>query len=373
MNQDSLAALPDELLRDIVEHLDTARDVARLAAVSRRARHFVQRDGWTTFVRRRFASLQLPYVQPGQWDVLARKLTYLDRCWEQRAFALSQYTDIPVSRTGPRQANRGQSVAAATLIDARYLSSVDKDYVVWGHGEDLMVRTSKGLSKTNNAHRHWHRIPGADLDYAAGIGDVTALTVLDRGLGAQVAVGRANGDLAVLSLQEGERASSKLIVPKSPNSGDQPGAFLASPGQAAISWTEWQPQESMLAVCKSSSLLLYDLSTTTSSELRPIIHEDLSKDSAMHAPTFVRNAKFVGKNTIVCGLGASRDPLRCAQLTPAGLQWVEMAQNSRIKSVVATHRESVHDGKTTVRALQRVGGELSQSLLLSAWDDGTYR
>jgi hypothetical protein len=78
MGQATLEGLPDDLLIDVVSRLSTAHDVARLGSSSRRLGGFVAHDGWRTFVKSGFPTVQTPHQAAGtRWAQLAERLTYL--------------------------------------------------------------------------------------------------------------------------------------------------------------------------------------------------------------------------------------------------------------------------------------------------------
>lgn len=379
MGQATLEGLPDDLIIDIVSRLSTAREVARLGSTSQPLGHFVQHDGWRSFVKSSFPSLQTPSGPGTRWADLADRLTYLDRCWEKRAFLIHEYSEKPDkggSRGGrhqqPRQRAGRQSVSFHPVLDARLLSSLDKELVAWGVGEELVLR----VRPTSGAEEsEWHRLDGARSGQSSGFGDVTALSLIERSQDLpEVLVGRANGDLQLVNAS-GEYFSNVIRPPpppkRSPFPTDQ--SFRKSPGQTAITWTEWDPATNIIASCKQSTLTLYDVNDTATNRLAALDSYDLSQDSEAGEISLLRSVKFLSSDTIACALGNAREPVRWAKLTPTGPEFYMAAKNPGALDYLSSMTEVTTDARTTVRAIETVGRPHSDSLLLCAWDDGTYR
>lgn len=270
------------------------------------------------------------------------------------------------------------------VLDARLLSSPSSsssppwgdELVAWGAGQDLITRLKPAGGKQPE---QWSRLEGHGAGYASGFGDVTSVSIIERGGAApEILVGRANGDLALLQAAGDDfgSVSQTLAMRSLRENGDvSTTPSRKSPGQMAISWTEWHPEANLLATCRHSTLMLHDLNESTgqSAPLFPIEQRDLSDDSAGGEMSFVRSAKFLGRDTIACALGGSRRPLRWGKITPTGLELFDAADNPSLLDYVASQSEISPNEKTTVRAIETVGRGSSESLLLSAWDDGTFR
>ncbi|KAI9151707.1 hypothetical protein HJFPF1_08916 [Paramyrothecium foliicola] len=363
----SLGSLPDDLLLDIIQQLHTAHDVAYLGASSKRIHSLTQHAGWKTFIRSRFPSLDTSSGTVQGWDRVANRLTYLDRCWGKRAFFLNIFSEKQPDRPQRRGRPKGQSVPFHPVLDARLLAAAQDELVAWGVGEDLLVWQRLHAGGTPDS---WSRVGGHALGYAAGTGDVTAVSVLERDSVPEISVGRANGDVQLLSAA-GETCGQVTRSLKSPESDDGEGALAArkSPGQLAVTWTEWQPRTNLLACCRSSVLTLYNLADAEDFVIKPTASVDLADLGARDETSLLRNAKFMGNDLIACALGGSREPLRYYQIIPTGLEPVNgsgILLDGGVK--LGTGKE-----KTTVRAIESVGPALDKHLLLSAWDDGTYR
>lgn len=374
MNNDTLASLPDDIFLDIVQHLGSARDIAHLGAVSRRANNLVERDGWVPFVRRHFPSLNLPPVEPGQWRGLADRLTYLDKCWEKRGFVISEYLEKQAHGRGQPPMGK-QSVAASTVVNAALLVSEQKECVAWGCGENLVVMSMPCHGKHAHRKRRWRELHGASQGYRPGNGDITALSIIDREGAPQLAVGRADGSLRLQSLSHADFGQESLDLEQPVTKGlrGQRNGSLPSPGQTAVSWTEYHAQSNLLATGQSSTVALYNVIEDDTSILRPVHHLSLSASNSGDLD-LVRSVKFLSKDTIAIGFGGSQKPLRLTKVTPDGLRLVDLPpQGPRAQYALLCHRGLNSEESKTVRAIQPVGPPSRGDLLLSAWDDGTYR
>ena len=382
MGQATLESLPDDLLIDVVSRLSTAHDVARLGSSSRRLGDFVTHDGWRAFVKSGFPTLQTPHQGVGtRWAQLAERLAYLDECWEKRAFVIQEYSekaaggDVGGSRGGrqqqPRRRTGGQSVSFHPVLAARQLSSLDKELVAWGVGEELVLRVKPTSSAGPS---EWHRLDGATSGQSSGFGDVTALSLLERVQDApEVLIGRANGDLQLVNAS-GDFSNVVRPAPPPRRGGLSIEERLRkSPGQTAITWTEWDPTSNVIASCKQSTLTLYDVNDSTTNRLAALDSYDLSQDSEAGETSLLRSVKFLSSDTIACALGNAREPVRWAKLTPTGPEFFTASRGSGTLDYLSSVTEVTTGSRTTVRAIETVGRPHSDSLLLAAWDDGTYR
>ncbi|KAM5375846.1 hypothetical protein ACJZ2D_005768 [Fusarium nematophilum] len=327
MEKKSLGNLPDDLLLDIVEHLDTARDVAHLSALTRRTHGLVRQDGWRTFVKTRFPSLDVPTSSRTQWSSVADRATYLDRCWEKRGFWLNVLHEKKQQPARfQRRVSGSQSVSFHTVLDARLVSSLEEEeeeVVAAGVGENLMVR----IKPVDNSRRPdlWHQIQGQAHGYRAGTGDVTAVSVVEDRGSPGVVVGRANGDIQLLSGQDNFATPSRNLMPAEDallSHASDP--MRKSPGQLAVSSLQWQPGANLLASGKGPVLTLHDLASSEDQDLSPAAYHDFSLGSGNDEASLVRSAKFMGKDVLACALGGSRNPLRWGQLTPTGIELLDI-------------------------------------------------
>lgn len=362
MNMASLGSLPGDLILDIAQHLDTARDVAHLGAVSKHAHTVINQSGWRSFVRCRFPSIN---VAPGAltgWNAVADRLTYLDRCWDSRGLSLTVYGEKAPARPKRREFARSrQSVNFHSVMDATTLSSTHEEMLVYGAGENLVFRRKADAGARGKDC--WSKLAGREAGFAAGTGDVTAISIIQRQQYPEVVVGRATGDLQLLGAKDEilSDASQRFTPMHDANE------TRRSPGQRAVSWTEWQPGGQLLASCRSSDLTLYNLSDTEEAVLKPMLFYDVSKDSAADEISLLRSVKFMSQDVVACGLGGCSDPLRWASIRPTG---IEMLKVGKKKSAAGDSAEGSE--KTTVRSMQTVP-KMNENLLLSAWDDGSHR
>ncbi|KOS17400.1 hypothetical protein ESCO_006446 [Escovopsis weberi] len=369
MSASSFGSLPDDIILEIIRQLPTARDVAHFAASSRWTHRVARERGWQDFVRARFSSLRLPRDTGGAgtvgaWDALADRLTYQDRCWNRRGFAFTQYGDVPAaapSARPPRRPHRGQSVMfesvlAASTATATAAGGPREELLVCGAGEDIHLRRRATASR-RPTDELFTTLRGREMGYAPGVGDVTAAAIIERGAGVapEVVIGRADGDLQLISADaETLGASTQGLVSERQTTG-----LRRSPGQMAISWAEWEPKTQVLASCRGSCLTLHNLGDREEPTLRPVVHFDVADTNPADEISLLRSIKFMGPDAVACAMGGCRQPLKRAQLRPEGLEFDD-SKTSR-------------DGeKTTVRAIEPVFGR-NPNLLLSAWDDGGHR
>ncbi|KAF5008301.1 hypothetical protein FDECE_5420 [Fusarium decemcellulare] len=371
MEKISLASLPDDLVLDIVEYLDTARDVASVSSLTRHINSLIRQDGWRTFVKTRFPSWDIPTNSQTRWSAVADRATYLERCWEKRGFWMNVLHE---KKQQPerfhRRATGSQSVMYHAVLDARLMSSLENEVIAAGVGEDLMVRVKPVNRRDPDV---WHQVQGKSLDYRAGTGDVTAVSVTEYQGTPGVVVGRANGDIQFLSAEDNFTTPLRNLKPADDallNHASDP--MRKSPGQLAVSSLQWQPETHLLASGKGSVLTLHDLTTSEDPEASPVAYYDFSQGTTIDGAALLRSTKFMSKDVLACALGGSRDPLRWGQLTPTGIEFYNAASNPRPLDDVATRTEVRSGERTTIRAIEPVRGG-NENLLLSAWDDGTYR
>lgn len=370
MDGTSLASLPDDIVLDIVEHLDTARDVAHVSALTKHLQSLIRQDGWRTFVKTRFPSLQIATDSGTRWSSIADRATYLDRCWEKRGFWVNVLHE---KKNQPERFQRrvagSQSVLFHSVLDARLMSSLKNEVIAAGVGENLMVR----IKPVDGQQDTWHQIGGHDHGYRAGTGDVTATSVTENDGIPNVIVGRANGDISIHCGKDEFAAVARHLSPADEallNHASDP--MRKSPGQVAVSSLQWHPETNLLASGKGSVLTLYNLSVSDDQVLSPLDYHEFSKASPADEASLLRSTKFMSKDIMACALGGTRNPLRWGQLTPAGLQFFNAHSNSMYVDDASRLVSGGVSEKTTVRAIEPVRGG-SEDLLLSAWDDGTYR
>ncbi|KAF5682730.1 hypothetical protein FDENT_7517 [Fusarium denticulatum] len=326
MDRTSLASLPDDIVLDIVEHLDTARDVAHVSALTKHLQSLMRQDGWRTFVKTRFPSLQIDINSETRWTFVADRATYLDRCWEKRGFWVNVLHE---KKNQPERFQRrvagSQSVLFHSVLDARLISSLNNEVIAAGVGENLMV-CIKPIDGPQDA---WYQIGGHDHGYRAGTGDVTATSVTENDGIPNIVVGRANGDISIHSGKDKFVTIAKHLSPTDEallSHASDP--MRKSPGQVAVSSLQWHPETNLLASGKGSVLTLYNLGVSDDQVLSPLDYHEFSKASPADEASLLRSTKFMGKDIMACALGGTRNPLRWGQLTPAGLQFFNTHSNS---------------------------------------------
>ncbi|TWU77728.1 hypothetical protein ED733_008514 [Metarhizium rileyi] len=376
MEAASLASLPDDLLLDIIEYLDTARDTSHLGRVSSRTHQLVERAGWKTFVKTRFPSLRAPCEDGVSWSRLVNTFSYLDRCWDRRALQLSVFRSQPLPRRRDvaRHRQPRQAIDFHGIVDAHHVPSSDEELVVWGAGEDLHVRRSDG-----SRHQTWRSVLGTDTEYAPGTGDVTCLKMIERRAGVpEIVVGRANGDVQVLSAAKSNESfgrPTRAVIKLDDDDDDDddaqsPWPFRISPGRRAVTCTDWQPDADMLATCRSSRLHLYKVEEVEEAGRGPLACHDMARDRPCNEESLIRDVKFLGDAKIAVALGGSSQPVRFGSMRPTGVDmFVPPAPAS------ASQDGGASADVTNVWSMQPVGHarNSNSNLLLSSWHDGSFR
>ncbi|KAF5975542.1 hypothetical protein FCOIX_7582 [Fusarium coicis] len=326
MDRTSLASLPDDIVLDIVEHLDTARDVAHVSALTKHLQSLICQDGWRTFVKTRFPSLQIDTNSETRWSSVADRATYLDRCWEKRGFWVNVLHE---KKNQPERFQRrvagSQSVLFHSVLDARLMSSLNNEVIAAGVGENLMVC----IKPVDGQQDAWYQIGGHDHGYRAGTGDVTATSVTENDGIPNIVVGRANGDISIHSGKDKFATIAKHLNPTDEallSHASDP--MRKSPGQVAVSSLQWHPETNLLASGKGSVLTLYNLGVSNDQVLSPLDYHEFSKASPADEVSLLRSTKLMGRDIMACALGGTRNPLRWGQLTPAGLQFFNAHSNS---------------------------------------------
>ena len=202
----SLAALPPELLAQILVLIDTARVVSHLALTCRKAHAFVENDGFRIFVQTRFPYISPPMKpSPSFWKEAALGMTSLSKNWDRKAFIAWSINpqkevtqDLGSHRSRGRRAEAGQTMGFTPVIDsyeAWYGGdwTSRKEVVAWGAGAALCMRT-KIMGQDNNYiwqtldNKHWKGVNSHDQRYAyatyneegahEGLDDITSVNLL---------------------------------------------------------------------------------------------------------------------------------------------------------------------------------------------------
>ncbi|RWA08475.1 hypothetical protein EKO27_g6627 [Xylaria grammica] len=373
-NSSKLDNLPTDILLIILGYLDTARSVAHLAATCKGLHRLISAGGWRIFVKSCFDSLTLPTSGSDEdWADLARAMTAQSRDWDRRAFVFHSLSAPEARRPNARRNQAAQSIPGNIIVDAHLQrrGRFDEEFVVWGSGEDVVARIRR-KDRITVASEAWHLCKGSDAGFIAGKGDTTSVSIVkpypheeDEDLG--VVVGRANGDLRLLSIDESTFGRTLMHFRPSPD---------FSIHQHEIQAIDVNSDSRIIAASTRENVWLYPIQThdpipenmPESPHVDPIAGISL-KDSAKSFD-FIRSMKMFNKETIAVALNRSFDPIRVLNITQTGL---EMSAPPRIPD----QHPYMDSSPRTVRALLPVdvrsiaGG--GGSVLLSSWDDGTIR
>ncbi|KAI8626391.1 hypothetical protein F5Y19DRAFT_446403 [Xylariaceae sp. FL1651] len=372
-----LDVLPIDILLIIFGYLDTARSVAYLGATCKGLNAFISANGWRIFVTSCFSSLALPISHSEEeWKDLARVLTAQSRDWDRRAFVFHSLSPPEARRLVGRRGHGVQSIPGNIILDAysQRQGLYNKELVVWGAGEDVLARIRR-RDKTAVVSESWHCSRGSKTGYVAGKDDTTAVLILKAHPSSDqddspVVVGRANGDLRLLSTYDSSFGHTLAHFRPSPP---------LSIRQPEIQAVDINPSTGTLAAGTKENVLLYSIpyqrqpnsgNITDSSYLDPIDAVSL-KNAPQSSPfDFIRSLKTLNRETIVVSLNRSFDPIQILTVTPTGL---EVSKAARVSN------EYPHIGSNpqTVRALLPVDvGSIASgggNVMLSSWDDGTIR
>ena len=324
----SLAALPPELLAQILVHIDTARVLSYLALTCKKAHAFVENDGFRIFVQTRFPHVSPPIrPSPSFWKEAALGMTSLAKNWDRKAFIAWSINpqkevtqDFGSHRSRGRRAEAGQTMGFTPVIDsydAWYGGdwTSRKEVVAWGAGAALCMRTKtmgkdKSYKRQNLNNKHYKGVNSHDQRYAyaiyheegasEGLDDITSVNLLPEQShddSENIIVGRASGGLALVCLSS-ETGQSRVVSAyetqgrpvRSAATRSEPNALLAT----------------LLAACLSdSTMALYPIDPARSSQVHPI--SQVSAFSSNQTRTW--SSRFLGHDRLVLGLGPSQEPL----------------------------------------------------------------
>jgi len=373
-----LDTLPTDILLLILGYLDTARSVAHLAATCRGLYQFVSANGWREFVTTCFRSLKLPTVTANEdWVELARALTSQSRDWDRKAFTFHSLSPpVPRQRNG-RRIRTGQSIPVNILVDAHESrdGSLVEELVLWGAGEDVLGRIRR-KDRASVVSESWHCQKGSEAGFRAGKDDTTAISILKSGRseedqGFEAVVGRANGDLRLISV--GDSDFGRTLMHFSPPAS-------SSIRQNQIQTIDFETESRTLIAGTKENVLLYSIPGQDTGRLELVIGAPsvdpvtaISLKDRPQSPSFdfIRSIKCLNKTTIAVALNRSFDPIQVLSVTPTGLDVSRASRMSR------EYHHILSDHPRTVRAILPVdtrsiasGG---QNVVLSSWDDGTIR
>ncbi|KAH7020934.1 uncharacterized protein B0I36DRAFT_252663 [Microdochium trichocladiopsis] len=392
-----LESLPADILLIILSHLDTAQSVARLGLTCRVLHNVVVTVGWRTFARSCFPSLDLPEVSSDAgWRELARTLTSQSRDWDRRAFVFDNFVRTTPQHSQRRGGRRGGGRGGAAFVAAQTIpchmvvaahetrdGRRNSETVIWGAGEDLVART-RSHRGTAEQEETWHLSEGARHGYTAGKDDVTSLSVVEdssrasAGKGIAAVVGRASGELALLSLDKDSFAQPVLHFRPSPEHGtkleqreiqaldtSRHGGLLASATKDTIMLYSYNSHEEQVNSKAPSSDAVEETPSIGPNDFMILRDQEGSRPFQV-----MRDVKFVGHDLLAVGLTSSLDPLRYITIRPSGLD-----MEAATKLTGGYIKDESESG--TVRAILPVGSNTMagghESTILSAWDDGTIR
>lgn len=365
----SFVDLPDDIILEIITHLETARDVARLARTCRRL-HLLGASGggWRAFVRARF-----PLLSTGEsetcWSVAAETLSGAAAAWDRRSFRpvallASEKLDNFFTGCPPFAHPFSPAVDAALTFGGAY------EVVAWGAGEAVLGRfrpTEKSRQGDGDA---WFRFEGERAGFRPVTGDVTAIKIVEPAGRLGMLVGRASGDLQLVSAARGDAGQvvASYALPPPPE-----GSRAASWG--SVGYVDVLAGHETLVAGNRSTVCAFPVNTTTqesgATPVQPLgTHSFLGPDGK---PRFIHAARSLGGGeSIACALGWDGRPLRWLTVTPSGLVPRELPGDPLLDIPLGAR------STTTIRALECVGASFAPSragadMLLTSWDDGTVR
>lgn len=381
--QAGLERLPNELVLKVLEHVDSAKDVAALMATSTRFGPVVDGAGWPGFVRSRFGSLTIPGEPAGpEWKALAESLTWQSRCWDRRSLRFA--ATYPSEFTGRRG---GRSLPFRTIIDARFDLGSRRELLVWGAGQDIVARyrdSGPAGQPSTTPGSSWNQIKGESFGFAAGHGDVQAINIINlpKGGGSAVLAGRANGDLSLYSAAQDDSFGTRRANFSPTHIEDPKQRFEAENWQKTIESVDVYDEkgEGLVAVTTNNGpILVYRLphshdghnTNISPSDSFNLLDTLLPPPSNDYQPS-VLNAKWMGRNDMAVALRGPKEPLMYLTMTPTGWVATSSAKNKDIE---------VQFGPQTMpifpNSLQPVTPHSDipwdTKLLLSSWRDGTVR
>ena len=318
-----MAALPPELLAQIIVHVDSAKAVFYLASTCKKAYAFVENDGFRIFVQTRF-----PYIKPPTkpsasfWKEAALGMTTLAKNWDRKALiAWSINPQKETSQDLGNQRSRGRPAQARqTMGFTPVIDSYDawyggdwtsrKEVVAWGAGAALWMR-SKIMGKNKRRkwrisdNTHWKGMNAHNQVYAyaaynekganEGVDDITSVDLLSQQSVSdpeQVIIGRASGGLALISLST-ETSQSRVL------------SSYETQGRPIRSAAKNSDNNPLLAACLSDSTVALFPIDPTRNRVHPISQVSANPSSQLRT----WSSRFLGHDRLLVGLGPSDEPL----------------------------------------------------------------
>jgi hypothetical protein len=363
----SFVDLPDDIIIEVITHLETARDVSRLTRTCHRF-HLLGRTGggWRAFVRTRFPLLS--FGDGGstvKWDALARTLADGEAAWERRSFQ-------PVALLASERKDNfftGSPTFAhpySPAVDAALTFGGAYEVLAWGAGEAVVGRF-RPVGGRGGKGDAWFRFEGERAGFKPVTGDITALRIVEPAGKLGMLVGRASGDLQLVSAASGTAGQvvAKYALPSPPE-----GSKAASWG--SVGYIDVLEGHRTLVAGNRSTVCAFPTSADDgSSTIQPLGSHSFLDPTGR--PRFIHAARSLGGgDAIACALGWDSRPLRWLTVTPTGFVPRTVPGDPLLDIPLAAK------AKTTIRALECVGSSFGPSragadMLLTSWDDGTVR
>ncbi|KAI4179623.1 MAG: hypothetical protein L6R41_007731, partial [Letrouitia leprolyta] len=378
----TLEDLPPELLAQIVSHTDSARTLVAIALSCTKLYNFIEREGYRVFVQNRYSSIQTPPF----WKDATHALTTLSRAWDRKSF-VARCLQPPPDPAQRRPANhtrreRGQTMGYQPVIDSYESWTASnwtsrREVLAWGAGAELVIRVkwmgldvteecqairrSKDSQEGFDQHHHlsqWWRVKSPS--YKDGQDDITAVMLLrdeQKPLGhcEYAIIGRANGDLNLVSIDRGIRNAWRMEA-----------QFLTD-GQIIRSASINTAKQPLLAACVDDhTVAIYSVSISQD-PVQPLGKIQITRsDSSCR----IWSAVFLRQDRLAIGLGASIEPIQVFETKPDAI-------SSQPIRKFALHENCFHSHPTagSVHSLAPLPQSLSSSalegdLFLSGGHDG---
>lgn len=327
----SLEDLPPELLVQIVSHTDSARTLVAIALSCTKLYSFIERDGYRAFVQNRYPSIQTPPL----WKDATHALTTLSRAWDRKSLVARclQPPQDPAERRPPNHTRRarGQTMGYQPVIDSyecwigpNWTSR--REVLAWGAGAELVIRIkwmgldipeeSQATKKSKDSkdgfdqHHHlsqWWRVRSSS--YKDGQDDITAVMLLrdeQKPLAhcEYIIIGRANGDLNMISIDRGVRDTWKMEA-----------QFLTD-GRIIRSASINTAEQPLLAACIGDhAVAIYPISTAYD-PMPPLGKIEISPSENSCR---IWSAVFLRQDRLAIGLGPSVEPIQVFEIKPGAI------------------------------------------------------
>ena len=388
----ALANLPLELLAQIVAHLETARALSNFSQTCARIRNFIEQDGFRVFVQKRFPYVQAPPVHPPSfWRGAAHGLTTLERNWERRSFIAwsinPRAEDNQEHRRQRSYFRSGQTMGFVPVIDSYEMWyggdwSSRKEVVAWSTGAGLVMRIKIMGSKATDMWEaapskalkdfnvHQHRINWAnyhETEALEGRDDITSVNMLpSQSLvdPEQVLIGRASGDLSLISLATDTANTAVQIL-----------SSFKTAGRPVRSATTNASGNHLLAACLSDSCVAFYPLEISQSYIKPI--EEFSILTA-GCPGRTWSSRFLNYDRLAVGLGPSKEPIQIYDIRQISDRSVRSLALSDGNSNASVDLGSTDSTATSVYSLAAVAtsssaGGFDGGVFLSGAYDGLTR